>query len=118
MNRLTHDDSVLEELCTTLVQEMKVSKATVQSQLARLKEANAVMGIRGHRTPGHHGDASKGHRRGGREGGERGHLDGPAYHDPAGGLVRGAGEPGEAGYEGGAVRDRHAASRSTTRWAR
>jgi pyruvate,orthophosphate dikinase len=44
---LPHDDSALEELCVTLAQEMKVSKATVQARLAGLKEANPMMGLRG-----------------------------------------------------------------------
>jgi len=44
---LPHDGSALEELCVTLAQEMKVSKATVQSRLAGLKEANPMMGLRG-----------------------------------------------------------------------
>ncbi|KAL4169600.1 hypothetical protein KRP22_010518 [Phytophthora ramorum] len=44
---LPHEGSALEELCETLAQEMKVGKATVQSRLAGLKEANPMMGLRG-----------------------------------------------------------------------
>ncbi|KAG6609704.1 pyruvate, phosphate dikinase [Phytophthora cinnamomi] len=44
---LPHEGSALEELCETLAKEMKVSKATVQSRLAGLKEANPMMGLRG-----------------------------------------------------------------------
>ncbi|KAL4151822.1 hypothetical protein PRNP1_008760 [Phytophthora ramorum] len=44
---LPHEGSALEELCETLAHEMKVGKATVQSRLAGLKEANPMMGLRG-----------------------------------------------------------------------
>ncbi|EEY66171.1 pyruvate, phosphate dikinase, putative [Phytophthora infestans T30-4] len=44
---LPHEGSALDELCATLAQEMTVSKKTVESRLASLKEANPMMGLRG-----------------------------------------------------------------------